>query len=304
MKGFSIRWFFGVFFDTQTRMYILSTFKTKTPIYTILAIGIFTFTHTFCSTSTTSIPTEETFAPHVHKTESLEGTTHEPTEGIQHTLTDLSKFDPSINIDMRYAGSDNFVGTIIDGYRDNICYLTRKTAEALSKVQASIKKDKLGIKVLDCYRPQSAVDHFKRWATNTKHAQNKSKYHPNILRKNLVSGQYISMHRSGHSRGNTVDLTLIRLGEDEYPVERFTNCIHSQEAKEVGQLNMGTLFDCFDPLSATLHRGPRISEEAQKNRRYLKKVMEAQDFKNYSKEWWHYTYQLDRPKSYLNEPVE
>jgi len=83
---------------------------------------------------------------------------------IPNGFIDLEKVIPSAVLDMRYFGMHNFVGEKVDGYNAPKCYLTRRAAEALKKVQDELSGFSLSIKIYDCYRPQQAVDHFVRWA--------------------------------------------------------------------------------------------------------------------------------------------
>ncbi len=185
----------------------------------------------------------------------------ERTDSKTSTFTNVNKHTPSIKFDMRYTTADNFIGRPIDGYKEPICYLTNETAQALQNVQNRLKKEGHSLKVFDCFRPQRAVEHFVRWAKEINDTKMKSIYYPNVEKKDLFKDGYIAA-KSGHSRGSTVDLT-------------------------VNGLDMGTPFDFFDPRSHT--DAKTVTKEQHKNRMFLKKVMEANGFKNYAEEWWHYT---------------
>jgi zinc D-Ala-D-Ala dipeptidase len=176
-------------------------------------------------------------------------------------LIDLSNVDSSIVIDIRYATKHNFMGRKTKGYHTSRCLLTRPAAEALSRVQRTLQKNGQSLKIFDCYRPQRAVDDFVSWAQDLKNQQMKAVYYPNVNKARLFKDGYIA-ERSGHSRGSTVDLTI-------------------------QDLQMGTPWDFFDVKSHTNNQD--ISQQAQENRMYLLKVMEAHGYQNYDKEWWHYT---------------
>ena len=119
---------------------------------------------------------------------------------------------PEIVIDVKYAGNDNFIGEPIEGYASGRCIITVDAAYALKRVQDELKKFGLGLKIFDAYRPQRAVDHFIRWAENTMDKKMKGKYYPTVKKSELFDKGYVS-RKSGHSRGSTVDLTLIDVVE-------------------------------------------------------------------------------------------
>lgn len=180
------------------------------------------------------------------------------------SFINLSEIDPTIIIDMRYFGVDNFVGKRIDGYKANICYLTIDAAAALVEVQGVLKTDptykkkNLSLKVFDCYRPQKAVDHFVRWS-KSKDTKNQEEFYPGIPKTKLFP-TYIAT-KSGHSRGSTVDLTIVSADNPEEPEE----------------IRMGTIFDFFNPLTRT--ENPDVEAKKLENRRQLKKLMERFGFK-------------------------
>lgn len=188
-------------------------------------------------------------------------------------LVDVTEFEPSIRTDIRYAGSDNFVGAPVDGYEAAKCLLARPAAEALARVQRSLADESLGLLVYDCYRPQRAVDHFVRWARDTSDLRTKAAHYPRVDKTRLFEEGYIA-ERSGHTRGSTVDLTLVRMTP-------------AADRIEAEPLDMGTPYDFFDPRSHT--ESPEITESQLANRLRLRDAMEAGGFRNYEAEWWHYT---------------
>src|SRR5688572_26723458 len=185
---------------------------------------------------------------------------------------DASSVVPGIIVEMRYAGTHNFVGARIDGYEKAICYLTHEAASALARVVRDLEPRGLLLKVFDCYRPERAVRHFVRWARNLEDAARKAEFYPEVDKRNLFRDGYISP-RSGHSRGSTVDLTLARRAD----------------GAELGgrELDMGTPFDFFSPRAAPSDRS--VSAEAQANRAMLAQAMRRGGFVGYRKEWWHFT---------------
>lgn len=191
---------------------------------------------------------------------------------------------PSIELDIRYAGSDNFVGAPVDGYRKPRAILTRQAADALAKVQAELKPFGLGLKVFDAYRPQKAVNHFIRWAKDLDDKKTKQEFYPTVEKKNLFKEDYIA-DRSSHSRGSTVDVTIISLTGD----------------KE--ELDMGTRFDFFSPESWPTYA--RLQPDQRANRMLLHILMIKHGFTPYPKEWWHFTLADEPfPDTYFNFPVE
>jgi len=208
-----------------------------------------------------------------------------PTVATGQDFVDVRSLDPSIAADMRYAGSENFVGEPIDGYEAPKCLLSRVAAEALVEVQSILRDDGFGLLVFDCYRPQRGVDHFVRWARDTADLRTKAEYYPNVRKSRLFEDGYIAS-RSGHSRASTVDLTMVRRRPDD----------------SVEALDMGTPFDFFDPRSHT--ESPDVTAEQQANRLRLRDAMEEGGFRNYSAEWWHYTMRDEPyPDEYFDRPI-
>lgn len=198
-------------------------------------------------------------------------------------LVDIKTYAPTIMVEMKYFTTDNFVGAVIDGYKANKCLMLEPTAKALAKAQALANEQGFSLLVHDCYRPQRGVDHFIRWSKNPKDIKTKLRYYPNIKKANLFDLGYIA-EKSGHSRGSTVDLTIFNL-ETKKP------------------LQMGTIYDFLDPLSNT--ENSKVGQKALANRQVLVKIMDKAGFKNYSKEWWHYTLK-DEPnkKVYLDQVIK
>ena len=209
----------------------------------------------------------------------------------------LDEVDSTILQDMRYATAYNFVGRRIDGYREPVCILTRNAARALKRAQAAANEEGYTLKVYDCFRPQRAVDHFARWAENGGETM-KREFYPREDKARLFERGYIA-HRSGHSRGGTVDLTLVKLPAKARPA--WCTPRHRRTRPDTS-LNMGTGYDCLDTRSHT--RDPRISDRASSNRLRLERTMIDAGFAPYAKEWWHFTLRDERyPDSYFDFPV-
>ena len=206
-------------------------------------------------------------------------------------LVSISDVDRSIVVEMRYFSDFNFTAVKVPGYEANKCLLVKEAGQSLSEVQQELQKQGMGLKVYDCYRPQSAVDHFMRWTADANEASMKQAFYPNENKDELVKKGYIA-ERSGHTRGDSIDLTLVRLPVTDQKTldkDRQQDCTapYSQRSGD-NSVDMGTGYDCFDIRSHTLH--PDIQGEAKSNRLLLKQVMERHGFKNYKNEWWHFTY--------------
>ncbi|MFE6412341.1 M15 family metallopeptidase [Streptomyces sp. NPDC057837] len=218
----------------------------------------------------------------------------------------LRSVDPTILQEMRYFTPHNFVGERIDGYVQPACLLTRPAADALHRAQRKLLRRGYTLKVYDCYRPQRAVDHFVRWAQDLDDQAMKGEFYPNVDKTRLFSDGYIA-EKSGHSRGSTLDVTLVRLPAEPTrpyrPGEPLVPCVAPQEERfPDNSADMGTGFDCFDTLSHTLD--PRVQGIQRANRLLLKSTLEGQGFVNLPEEWWHYTFKPEPyPDTYFDFPV-
>jgi D-alanyl-D-alanine dipeptidase len=172
-----------------------------------------------------------------------------------------------MEIDLRYYGSHNFLGRPVDGYDAVRVYITKEAATAMMAIQKELNSKGLGIKVFDAYRPQKAVNNFKEWALDIADTLAKQEFYPNVDKRDLFKLGYIA-EKSGHSRGSTIDLTLIKLDDKT-------------------ELDMGTGFDFFGEPSH--HDYKNLTEEQMNNRKVLRNIMEKHGFKAIEEEWWHYT---------------
>ncbi|KJK33299.1 D-alanyl-D-alanine dipeptidase [Lentzea aerocolonigenes] len=216
----------------------------------------------------------------------------------------LRDVDPTILHDIRYYTAHNFVGTRIDGYRQPLCILTKPAALALRSVQREMLAQGYSLKVYDCYRPERAVDHFVRWARDLADQRMKPEFYPQVDKTRLFEDGYIA-EKSGHSRGSTLDLTIVKLPpryQRPYVAgEKLVNCYAPNRFPD-NMIEMGTGYDCFDTLSHT--DDPRITGKAGENRQLLKSAMVAAGFRNLPEEWWHFTLNGEPyPDTYFNFPV-
>ena len=194
----------------------------------------------------------------------------------------INDLDNRINIDLRYSTENNFTGKVIDGYRSNKAIISTEAAMALIQVQNDLDQMNLSLKIFDAYRPQMSVNYFINWSNDPLDTINKSIYYPKIKKSELFPLGYIA-ERSGHSRGSTVDLTIV-------------------DNTTFKELDMGTPYDFFGPESATNFIG--ITDKQRSNRLLLLETMTRNGFKNYSKEWWHYTLKEEPFNDYFNFVIE
>ena len=205
-------------------------------------------------------------------------------------MTDISRPDdfvsvtdviPDALLDVRYYSTYNFVGERIDGYEAPIVLLTKEAAAALALVNADMRAKGLRLVIYDGYRPQRAVDHFVRWAKNTDESM-RAAFYPEVDKADLFERGFIA-RRSGHTRGSTVDLTLL-------------------DEKGGTPLDMGGPFDFFGELSHPDYPGVTPAQHA--NRMLLRQAMLHRGFKPLSTEWWHFTLVNEPyPDTYFDFPV-
>lgn len=174
---------------------------------------------------------------------------------------------PDVILEIRYYSTYNFVGVRVDDYLAPVAVLSKDAADALKLANDSLKAQGYALKVFDAYRPQGAVNHFMRWAADEDDILTKAYFYPDIEKSRIIPDGYVA-ERSGHSRGSTVDLTIVDM----------------KTGKEV---DMGSPFDFFGLESH--HGTDLITTEQTANRLILKSAMESAGFRIYDEEWWHYT---------------
>lgn len=182
-------------------------------------------------------------------------------------LYDAKQAISSLQLEIRYFGANNFVGTPIDGYKAPKCLLSLPAVAALKVAQTSAQQFGLSLKAYDCYRPQRAVNHFVKWAKNLSDTKNKVHFYPAVDKAKLFELGYIA-EKSGHSRGSTLDVTLI---DSETGIE----------------LDMGTTWDFFSPLSWP--SSMKVTTQQRANRMLLANIMNNAGFSGLKEEWWHFT---------------
>lgn len=207
------------------------------------------------------------------------------TTARQAGLVDIRRLLPDIVEDIKYAGGDNFVGAPVDGYQAAKCLLLKPAAEALARVEHELRRQHLRLKLFDCYRPARAVADFVRWAHDLSDQRTKAAHYPLIDKRELL-GDYIAPV-SGHSRGATVDLTLMQCDAHD------AHCL---------PLDMGTHFDYFGALAHT--DATAVSATQHANRLRLRAAMQRGHFSNYPLEWWHYSLQPEpAPNTIYDVPI-
>jgi D-alanyl-D-alanine dipeptidase len=222
-------------------------------------------------------------------------------------FVDVREVVPSIVLDMRYFGAHNFLGVNVEGYSAPNCILTREAAEALARVQEELRAVDLSLKIYDCYRPQRAVAHFCRWAEDVADVKTKKEFYPDVDKATLFEKGYIA-GKSGHSRGSTVDLTVVALPlkpQDGFvPGQKLSEC-YLPLAERFGDsgIDMGSGFDCFNEVSHS--RSLKVGQQQRINRLMLRSLMEKHGFVAYDKEWWHFTLGREPfPDTYFDFPIE
>lgn len=200
---------------------------------------------------------------------------------------DKSDFAPVYTViddaayDIRYYSSNNFTGNRINGYNAPVAYMTKESLKALSIAAEDLRKQGYRLLIWDTYRPQKAVDNFVEWINNPNDEGDKS-FYPDLKKSDLIKGNYIA-EKSGHTRGSTVDLTLIK--------------------KDGSYVDMGGTFDLFSEISHPDYK--KLTKEQKKNRKILHDAMIKAGFTGIDSEWWHFTLKNEPyPDTYFDFNVE
>ena len=183
--------------------------------------------------------------------------------------------------DMRYYSDNNFTGHRINGYKAPVAYMTQESLKALSIAANDLRKQGYRLLIWDTYRPQKAVDDFVEWINNPNNPGDKT-FYPKLKKSQLLEGRYI-MAKSGHSRGSTIDLTIIK--------------------KDGTFVDMGGTFDLFSEISHPDYK--KLTKEQKKNRKILHDAMIKAGFKGIDSEWWHFTLENEPyPDTYFDFDIE
>lgn len=217
----------------------------------------------------------------------------------------LDDVDPTVIQHLRYYTNENFVGKRLEGYKSNKVILTRQTAEALSTIQKELLKDGYSLVIYDAYRPQRTVDFFVKWAADISDQVEKEKYYPTINKADVFKLGYVAA-KSGHTRGSTVDLTIIKTNTPLKAIELQKRQLTDGSwipFLEDGTVDMGSSLDLFG--EASHHDSTLIAPEFLRMRNYLRNIMKKHGFNDYNEEWWHYTLQNEPfPDTYFDFEVK
>ena len=195
----------------------------------------------------------------------------------------VSEEIPDVLQEIRYFSAYNFVGSHIDGYEEPVALMTREAAAALKDAAAEFRAAGYVIKIYDSYRPQRAVEHFIRWGADAQDIRMKPYFYPTTDKSRVFELGYVAKH-SGHSRGSTIDMTIV-------------------DMKTGQELDVGEHFDYFGERSHYAYKG--ISQKQQENRKFLRQVMERHGFQGLAEEWWHFTLKHEPfPDTYFDFPVK
>ena len=189
-------------------------------------------------------------------------------EIISKDKTDFAEISSVIDdaaFDIRYYSPNNFTGNKIDGYKAPRAYLTKEALSALAIAAQDLRNQGYRLLIWDSYRPQKAVDNFVRWINDPEDTGDKS-FYPNLQKSDLLTGNYVAA-KSGHTRGSTVDLTIIQ--------------------KDGGFVDMGGTFDLFSEISHPDYQN--LTDEQKNNRKILHDAMIRAGFNAIDSEWWHFT---------------
>jgi len=189
-------------------------------------------------------------------------------ETISNDKTDFAEISSVIDdavLDIRYYSPNNFTGNKIQGYKAPRAYMTKKALAALAKAADDLRSQGYRLLIWDSYRPQKAVDNFVKWINDPTDPGDKT-FYPELEKSDLLAGKYI-MAKSGHTRGSTIDLTIIK--------------------KDGSFVDMGGTFDLFSEISHPDY--PNLTEKQKKNRKILHDAMIKAGFNGLESEWWHFT---------------
>lgn len=189
-----------------------------------------------------------------------------PKKGLPDGFVYADELVPDCIADAKYAGTDNFMGVPAEGYRQPLVVVSRAVGEGLIRAANALRPKGYLLKLFDGYRPQSAVDHFARWAADEADSRRKLIHYPNVEKRLLFELGYIA-GKSGHTRGRAIDLTLV-------------------DAATHQELDMGSIFDFMDERSH--HGASGLSPSQRANRLVLREAMCGAGFVAYEEEWWHY----------------
>lgn len=223
-------------------------------------------------------------------------------QGLPENFVFLSDIDNTIIENVRYYTNENFLGKQVAGYKVDKIICTKEAAVALKKANDYFKSQGYKLVVYDGYRPQRAVDEFRKWGFDAKDIATKSYYYPTLAKKSLFNLGYIAGENSSHSRGSTFDLTLIKINSNIKPITYSIRTLKNGEKipfLDDNTVDMGSSFDLFHKVSH--HNSLLIGTPYAEMRDFLKQGLKRFGFKEINEEWWHYTLDAEPyPNTYFD----
>lgn len=222
-----------------------------------------------------------------------------------HSVLTDTPAEHEIIVNLKYFSEDNFIGRMIPGYKKNVGIMTVEAVRALNEAQKKFNKLGYTIVLYDAYRPQEAVSYFVEWMSDESDTLRKKEHYPYIDKKSDMKDIYVAS-KSGHSRGSTIDMSIIEIGKElskttKYKPRPFNDKVYPY--LKDGTVDCGTSFDLMDPMS---HRNNTIvSEDQFANRQLIEKIMVDCGFVPLPEEWWHFTLDNEPYKDkYFEFPVD
>lgn len=206
-----------------------------------------------------------------------------PKAGLPEGFVYIDELIDDAVIDAKYWGTDNLMGVRFDGYERPLVVMSQEAADCCVKAAQILRKQGYFMKIFDAFRPQRAVDHLVRWGSDIDDIRRKTVHYPYVNKADFFDIGYVA-RKSGHSRGSSVDLTLV-------------------DSKSYQELDMGSCFDFMDPRSHIVTDA--ITAGQERNRRILRDAMTACGFVTYECEWWHFNLKTEPyPDTYFDFPIK
>ena len=226
---------------------------------------------------------------------------------LPHGFVYIEDIDKSIRVNLKYYTNDNFIGRRVPHYKANRGIMTRDTAIALSKAQKKFLAKGYSIVIYDAYRPASSVKYFMEWMKDESDNFRKKYHYPYVEQKKDMKDVYIAS-KSGHSRGSTVDMTVIRtekklLTLSNYKERKFNGKVYPFNNDNT--IDCGTSYDLMDPASWSDNNPMKFTSKQLYNRNFIRSIMESSGFKVLPEEWWHFSLEKETfPKTYFDFDIQ
>ena len=219
----------------------------------------------------------------------------------------IDEIDNSIIVNLKYFTKENFTGDVVPHYKVNRAIMTKEAALALSKAQKKFLEKGYSIVIYDAYRPSSSVKYFGEWMKDQNNIIRKKYHYPYVDKKIDMKDIYINSI-SGHSRGSTIDMTVIDINkkllkESIYEERIFNGKVYPYNNDNT--IDCGTSFDLMDPASWSDNNTVDFTEEQKNNRQFIRSIMESEGFQVLKDEWWHFTLKNEPyPNEYFDFEIE